>query len=147
MLNCAILRRIIHICQHSHRSTDICWHTLHWDFGLFWCWLNLNRNLLHCDKNIRTKKHCSKRTNIKWMNANNNNRKTTLFICFKLFFISSNISVFMHNCEKYHITPQWKNTYGKRWMNRERVKRTKVCERAANKRKSIYKNLPEAAKC
>lgn len=40
-----------------------------------------------------------------------------------------------------------KNTYGKRWMNRERVKRTKVCERAANKRKSIYKNLPEAAKC
>lgn len=71
-----------------------------------------------------------------------------LFICFKLFFISSNISVFMQNCEKYHITPQWKkiHTASDGWIEKE-WKRTKVCKRAANNRKSIYKNLPEAAKC
>lgn len=44
-------------------------------------------------------------TQNEWMQTTT---KKPPFICFKLFFISSNISVFMHNCEKYHITPQWK---------------------------------------
>lgn len=80
-----------------------------------------------------------------WMQTTT--KKTSVHLLQVIFHFIEYFGIYAQLWKISHYTTMKKiHTASDGWIEKE-WKRTKKCKRAANNQKSIYKNLPEAAKC